>query len=362
MPRLKLFLLMLIFLIFCMTDLTSIVLADARTDAENAVNSAHRVIVECYKTAADAQKAGANVTDLLNRLNEAGEVYSKAVLAFKKGNYNLAVSLANESQIMLENFVEEANGLKEEANRHGRWDFMVNFVGSIVGAVSVIVVSFSLWTLLKRKRVIRGRRIRVEDYSVTFLIITFIVALIVASPALSRILVYPRTEFFTELWILDENHKAENYPFNITKNNEYTIYLGIGNHLGYCAYYVVQVKFRNESQPAPTSFGPIEERVPSNLTSLFNITAFVADEEVWEISLTFSIDYTYDANLSRIEFGRLELNDVLLDLSGYVAEWNATRRGCYGFLFFELWLYNDINSQFEYHGRFVGLWLNMTVS
>jgi len=153
------------------------------------------------------------------------------------------------------------------------------------------------------------------EYRVLFLVVTGILALVVASPALSRLLVYPRTEFFTELWILDVSHRAENYPFNITCNQNYSVFLGIGNRLGYCAYYVVQVKFRNQSQPAPTSFGPIETRVASSLPSLFNITAFVADEAVWELPLQFSFDYVWDEGRSKVDFLGLRLNDVWLNMT-----------------------------------------------
>ncbi len=182
-----------------------------------------------------------------------------------------------------------------------------------------------------------------------------------ASPFLSRVLVYPRTEFFTELWILDANHQAENYPFNITRNQNYTIYLGFGNRLGYCAYYMVQVKFRNQTQPAPTSFGPIESRIPSSLPSLFNFTAFVADEQVLELPITFSFHYSYNEHLSRIEFSSLQLNNVWLNMSEYTILWDAEKQEFQGFLFFELWLYNGSAGCFQYHGRFVGLRLNMTV-
>ncbi len=188
-----------------------------------------------------------------------------------------------------------------------------------------------------------------------------VLALLLASPVLSRILVYPRTEFFTELWIFDANHRTEDYPFNISRNQNYSIFLGIGNRLGYCAYYVVQVKFRNQTQPAPTSFGPIENRVPSSLPSLFNITAFVADETVWETQLTFSFDFQYNETVSQIEFGSLRLNEIPLNMNGYTIAWDSEREGFYGHLFFELWIYNDTASSFQYHGRFVNLRLNMTI-
>ncbi|MEM3702969.1 MAG: DUF1616 domain-containing protein [Candidatus Bathyarchaeia archaeon] len=201
---------------------------------------------------------------------------------------------------------------------------------------------------------------RIAEYGLLYWSVVGMLALLLASPFLSSILVYPRTEFFTELWILDANHKAENYPYNIRRNENYTIYLGIGNHLGYCAYYTVQVKFRNQTQPAPTSFGPMENRLPSNLTSLFNITAFVADEQVYEIPIIFSFNYTLN-ELSKVELTSLRLNGVRINMTNYIISYDLEKQGFRGFLFFEIWLYNGSAGRFQYHGRFVGLWLNMTV-
>lgn len=205
-----------------------------------------------------------------------------------------------------------------------------------------------------------GAGLNVRKFGLSYWVAVGVLALLVASPFLSRILVYPRTEFFTELYILDANHKAENYPFNITRNQNYSVYLDIGNHLGYCAYYMVQVKFRNQTQLAPTSFGPIENRSPSSLPSLFNITAFVADEAVWELPLTFSFDYVLDESLSRVDFSGLRLNGVWLNMTGYTAAWDSEKSEYQGFLFFELWLYNASANVFQYNGRFVSLRFNMT--
>ena len=202
---------------------------------------------------------------------------------------------------------------------------------------------------------------KLREYGLLFCTIVGVLALLVASPVLSRILFFPRTEFFSELWILDANHGTEGYPFNISRNQNYSVFLGVGNSLGYCAYYVVEVKFRNQTQEAPTSFGPIESRSQSSLPSLFNITAFVADEETWKLPLTFSFDYGYNETLSQIEFYGLTLNDVVLNMEGYTINWDSEKRGFFGNLFFELWIYNSDVSEFQYHGRFVSLKLNMTV-
>ena len=201
----------------------------------------------------------------------------------------------------------------------------------------------------------------IRDYGLLYWTIIGVTALLAASSFLSRVLVYPRTEFFTELWILDADRRAENYPYNVTRGQNYTIHLGVANRLGYCAYYMVQVKFRNQTQPAPTSFGPIESRLPSSLPSLFNITVFAADEQVLEIPIKFSFNYTWDERLSKVELLSLSLNSIPLNMDGSILLWDSGRKAFRGFLFFELWLYNASANSFQYHGRFVGLWLNMTI-
>lgn len=200
----------------------------------------------------------------------------------------------------------------------------------------------------------------VQKYGVTYWSVVAVVALLVASPVLSRMLVWPRTEFFTELWILGADGRAENYPFNISRGSEYRIRLGIGNHLGYCAYYLVEVKFRNETQSRPDSFGPVENRSPSSLEPLLNITAFVADEGFWEFPLKFYFDYDVDAEKTQVTVQSLTLNDIVLSLDGHAA-WSSTRSMFLGNMMFELWIYDSASRFFSYHGRFVDLKLNMTV-
>jgi hypothetical protein len=201
----------------------------------------------------------------------------------------------------------------------------------------------------------------VEKYRAVFLVVTAVVALFVASPALSRLLVYPRTEFFTELWLLGSNHRAESYPYNIARGQNYSVFLGIANHLGHTGYYLVEIKFHNRTQSAPSSFGPLSNRTPSSLPSLYNISAFVSDEESWELPLAFSFNYV-NTTLSSVQMNSLRLNNVDLNMSGYGMAWDSQRREFRGNLFFELWLYNRTISVFQYHQRFVSLRLNMTVT
>lgn len=200
---------------------------------------------------------------------------------------------------------------------------------------------------------------RLVDHKGLYSLIVAILAFIVVSPTLARFLVFPRSEFFTEAWILGSNHKAE-YPYNVPNVTDYSVFLGLGNQLGYSAYYLVEVKLRNDSQAGPQEFGPVESRLPSNLTSLYDITAFVADQGVWEVPLTFSFNYGLDQANSSVLFRSMRFNDVTLDLSSESVVWNATLSKFRIHLFFEVWLYDALQNGFQYHGRDVGLVFNMT--
>ena len=195
-----------------------------------------------------------------------------------------------------------------------------------------------------------------QDYKVLFLVATGVLALVVASPALQRLLVLPQTEFFTEFWILGPEHKAEGYPYNVTSGSSYNVFIGMTNHLGQEAYYSIQVKFRNQNQSTPDTFS----RTPSSLPLLFSFNAFVADKETLEIPLSFSFSYLYDPNFSRVDFANLALNGNVVNLGGYSIPWDPERNGFLGNLFFELWIFDDSAGDFRYHERFTDLRLNMT--
>lgn len=226
--------------------------------------------------------------------------------------------------------------------------------------------------------------LNLQQNKALFIVITAVLALLVASPALQQVLVYPQTEFFTEVWLLGPGHMGEDYPHNITAAQNYSIYLGVANQLGSCGYYAVDVKFRNETQSAPDSLN----RTPSSLPPLYVLPFFVADEESYEIPVNLAFNYSFE-NVTRLvysnvtvpgesgqnatieqvaqnvtvlqaNFSSLRFNDATLSLSGLSSDWNSESSQFYGNLIFELWIYNSTLSGFQYHERFVDLKFNMT--
>lgn len=334
----------------------------AQGDAAAAISSAKNTILSCYNAAKAAETAGANITTLTDTLNEAGSLLSQAELEYSRSDFAAAASFAVQSQNKLNNFVAKANSLRGSAAQRESLDFLVNVVGSLAGAFAVVGVGVAAWVFLKKRPRTTGRmQMLFQKYKAFFFIVVAITSLFVASPAIQRLLVYPQTDFFTELWLLGPQHRAENLPFNITRNEEYNVFLGVANHLGHCAYYLLQVKFRNQTQPAADSFSHTFSSVPS----LYAISAFVADEATWELPISFAFDYSYgnyNETLMEVRFNGLRFNDVALNINGYASVWDPQLRVFFGNLFVELWIYDSTVGSFQYHDRFVGLGFNMTMN
>ena len=193
-----------------------------------------------------------------------------------------------------------------------------------------------------------------QQYKMLLLVVTIVSALFVASPALQQLLlVYPQTEHLTEFSLLGPYHNAT-YPYNVTVGKNYRLYLDVGNRLGSCAYYLIQVKFRNQTQSAPDSFN----HTSSNQPSLGNISFFVADKETLELPIDISFQYKLGENKTELDMQNIILNGAVLKANTPIA-WDSQRKGFYGNLFFELWIFNDTLNVFQYHQRYVSLWLKM---
>ena len=181
--------------------------------------------------------------------------------------------------------------------------------------------------------------------------------LIVAFPAVSLVVPFPSgVERFSELWVLGPNHMAEDYPFNVGSNETYHVFVGVGNHMGYSARYMVYVRFRNRTQPLPD----MSNSKPSPLPPLYEFHAFVADGLTWEAPVTFAfLEVLRFENSCLVR--RMSINDVVFPVV-CSSSWDLENGGFYYQLFFELWLYDVTSQSFQFHDRFVGIWLNVTAS
>jgi hypothetical protein len=113
-------------------------------DAEEVLDSAYDAVFE-------AEEAGANVTGLLVRLNVGGEYLSEAFVWFRLGVFENASRFAGFCREVVGGVLGEAVGLRDEAERLAREDFLVRVFGSAVGVVVVLVLGFFVWGIFKRR-------------------------------------------------------------------------------------------------------------------------------------------------------------------------------------------------------------------
>lgn len=179
--------------------------------------------------------------------------------------------------------------------------------------------------------------------------------LIGASPILSLIVTMPPgSERFSELWILGPGHTAENYPFNVSIGIEQQVFVGVSNHLGRSAYYIVYVKFRNQTQLGPDS----NTSSPSPLTPLFEFRFVLADSGRWEQRLSFSIiEASHSGDLLVVD--KISIENVVFSAESF-SHWDAQNSGFFYQMFFELWLFDSSSSTFKFQNRFSWLWMNVT--
>jgi uncharacterized membrane protein len=195
---------------------------------------------------------------------------------------------------------------------------------------------------------------KLEGYKLVFVAVGLIGVLLIASPALGGVIRLPGGEQFSELYLLGPNHMAENYPFNIVAGQNYSVYVGVGNQLGSSAYYVLYVKFGNETDQMPNA----TLGAPSILQPLYEYRFSIQDSVNWESLLTFSVsNAAISGNNSQIN--TLQINGVAFNVDK-PAMWDSNSTTFKYQLLFELWLYNSQSSAISFNDRFVDLQLNLT--
>jgi len=191
----------------------------------------------------------------------------------------------------------------------------------------------------------------IDEYQTLFLAATLAFILIAATPTISMVISIPKTEEpFSEIWVLGPNHTVEDLPYNITIGEQKLLYIGVGNHLGFSAYYTVYLKLRNQTQPLPEP----KNATPSSLLPLYEFRFFLNNDANWEMLVNFAIQ---DAS---IRDDNLVLEQIFINNVVFEVEYATTRSSKLLFqFFFELWLYNATSGKFQYHNRFASVWLKL---
>ncbi len=195
---------------------------------------------------------------------------------------------------------------------------------------------------------------KLEDWKLIFVVVGLVGVLLFASPAIATLIRLPAGEPFSEIYLLGPNQMAEGYPYNVAVGQNYSIYVGVGNHEGSATYYVVYVKFINETDVPINQTSETVIPVPAVYENRF----VLQDNQSMVSPLNFSVTSAlFQANQSIVQ--TLTINDIAFNVNKPAA-WNANSTEFNYQLLFELWKYNSPPGTISFDNRYVNLRLNIT--
>ena len=125
--------------------------AVSKTEAEEALNVAENGLSQAYVAVAEAESAGANISGLQVKLNDAGALLATARSAYGAGNYDAAYSFALSSSGLTSNMAVEASSLKSDAEKAYSDQLFVTAALSSIGLSVLFVLGLFCWRFLKKR-------------------------------------------------------------------------------------------------------------------------------------------------------------------------------------------------------------------
>jgi len=132
-------------------------------EASSTVGEADVAVRQAFNATLDAERAGANVSGLILRLNEAGDALREAENALRDGNSSEAAGKASQCIGIAESVKGDADVLKASALDGARTVFWASLTFSVVGLAVFVVVLVLVWRRFKRgyNRKVLGMKLEV---------------------------------------------------------------------------------------------------------------------------------------------------------------------------------------------------------
>jgi hypothetical protein len=118
-------------------------------DAETSISDADQALQAAFMSVSNTERAGVNVSGLLNRLDEAGLALTVAQAAFDGGNFSEAMNEAATSETLANGVAADAVAMKNAA---GSWfsNFLFSLEVGFLGSGVLTIVLALTWLWLKR--------------------------------------------------------------------------------------------------------------------------------------------------------------------------------------------------------------------
>jgi len=134
----------------------------ANDEASSAIGYADNALSRAFEAVLEAERAGANVSGLIARLNEAGELLAEAEIARKIGSISEAVSEAEQCSVLADGVRDEAITLKGEALAGAQIAFWQDLTVTAMGSAVFLIVLFFVWGWFKRAYAKKLLRMKLE--------------------------------------------------------------------------------------------------------------------------------------------------------------------------------------------------------
>jgi high-affinity Fe2+/Pb2+ permease len=120
-------------------------------NASSSVASADDAVRQAFNATLDAERAGANVSGLLQRLNQAGDALASAENALKDGDLEAAAGNTSLCTGIAENVSSDADALKASALAEAQSVFRTYLAFSVLSVNVFVVILALVWLWFKRR-------------------------------------------------------------------------------------------------------------------------------------------------------------------------------------------------------------------
>ena len=141
---------LLVFMVFSLSLTRLPFYVSANDEASLAIGEADNALRQAFEAVLDAERAGANLSDLIVKLDEAGGLLAEAENAYRVGNFSEAISKADKCSMQADGVVGEALNLKGSALADAQKAVLQTLTFSWVGGVAFLAVLFFVWSWFKR--------------------------------------------------------------------------------------------------------------------------------------------------------------------------------------------------------------------
>jgi hypothetical protein len=114
------------------------------------IETANSSINQAFTNVLAAEKAGGNITQLLTRLNSAGELLAEAENAYQSGNTANVTAKAENARQIADQVNADAIKLRDVSLVESQNNFWLTLAFSVVGAVVFGIILLLVWRRFKR--------------------------------------------------------------------------------------------------------------------------------------------------------------------------------------------------------------------